>query len=418
MWLSKLQIGNLRCFGETELNFAPGINLIEGANGSGKTSILEALHYLCYLRSFRTYYTRELIQLSQPGFFIRASFTQATNMNITANTLKTNSPEQQLEKSASHQLQVGFTPQKRIIKIDQIEIKTYSELLNTYRAISFVEDDLGLIKGQPLLRRAFLDQYIALYTPNYLKLSAEFKKILANRNSLINSLSYKQATSNSANSNTNLENNQHEYQLWTAQLESKSAQIQTLRAQALDRLQQQVNLLLAQYFPETNLTIELVYQPKILNQDLIQLFAQETRWRRTLFGAHLDDFTINFCSLKSRIFASRGQQKLILTLLKLAQYLILTNTNYTKPEIFKATLEVATIQKKSLNYPNANNPNQGLFLLLLDDFMTDLDERWLRILVHALQDLNCQLIFTCPTQSNSAIKTILQDYNTHKILLN
>jgi DNA replication and repair protein RecF len=415
MWLSKLQIGNLRCFNELELDFAPGINLIEGANGSGKTSILEALHYLCYLRSFRTYYTRELIQLTQPGFFIRASFAQNLELAVPDINLTTNAP---ISNQAKHQLQVGFTPQKRVIKIDQAEIKTYSELLSTYRAISFVEDDLGLIKGQPLLRRTFLDQYIALYTPNYLKLSAEFRKILANRNSLINSLSYKQASFNPTNFNSSLENSKpesskSEYQLWTEQLESKSTQIQALRAQALNNLQAQVNLLLTKYFSETNLSIELIYQPKILNQDLSQLFTQELRLRRTLFGAHLDDFTINFCSLKSRIFASRGQQKLILTLLKLAQYLILTNTSYTNPEIVRDTLEISS----SLNYSSANSNNSGLFLLLLDDFMTDLDEHWLRILVHALQNLNCQLIFTCPTQTNSAIKTILQDYNTHKIFL-
>lgn len=390
MWLSKLQIGNLRCFGEIQLNFAPGINLIEGANGSGKTSILEALHYLCYLRSFRTYYTRELIQLTQPGFFIKASFAHPT----------TSVPELYLlQQPTKHQLQVGFTPQKRVLKIDQTEIKNYSELLSTYRAISFVEDDLGLIKGQPLIRRTFLDQYIALYTPEYLKLSAEYKKILANRNSLINNLNFK-----SSSNNFNLEHSKHEYQLWTEQLELKSAQIQALRAQALEQLQLQVNLLLTKYFSETNLSIELVYQPKILNQSLEQLFAQELRLRRTLFGAHLDDFTINFCSLKSRIFASRGQQKLILTLLKLAQYLILTKSNSTNLDQISSSL-------------STNSNNSGLLLLLLDDFMTDLDERWLRILVQALQDLNCQLIFTCPTQTQSAIKTILQDYQTHKIML-
>lgn len=401
MWLSKLQIGNLRCFNELELDFAPGINLIEGANGSGKTSILEALHFLCYLRSFRTYYTRELIQLTQPGFFIKASFAPT----VSANPLATN---------YKHQLQVGFTPQKRVIKIDQAEIKTYSELLSTYRAISFVEDDLGLIKGQPLVRRTFLDQYIALYTPDFLKLAAEYKRILANRNSLINSINFKKF--NSGN-NFNLENSLPEYQLWTEQLDLKSVQLQALRTQALAQLQLQVNLLLIKYFPETNLTIELVYQPKTLTQDLTQLLAQETRLRRTIFGAHLDDFTINFCSLKSRIFASRGQQKLILTLLKLAQYLILTKTNLTKPDMPENTLISNSSVATTVDSLGFNSPNQGLFLLLLDDFMTDLDESWLRILIQALQDLNCQLIFTCPTQTQSALKTILQNYKTHKILL-
>ncbi|HLB40886.1 MAG TPA: AAA family ATPase, partial [Candidatus Babeliales bacterium] len=165
MLLTTLQLQQFRCFRETEWQFRPGINLIEGPNGSGKTSLLEALHYLCYLRSFRTFFTRELIQAGQTGFFVRAQFAATADPVPTAQT----------------SLQIGFSPQKRIIKVAQREVQSYRELLALYTAISFVEDDLTLIKGEPSLRRTFLDQFIALYVPSYLSLLSDYKRTLVNR---------------------------------------------------------------------------------------------------------------------------------------------------------------------------------------------------------------------------------------------
>ena len=73
--LTRLQLKQFRCFEHTKLHFESNRVLIEGANGSGKTSLLEALHYLCYLRSFRTHIPQELVFTGAPSFFIKASFT-------------------------------------------------------------------------------------------------------------------------------------------------------------------------------------------------------------------------------------------------------------------------------------------------------------------------------------------------------
>lgn len=72
MQLQRLTIQNFRCFDSLELTFSNPIIFIEGFNGSGKTSIVEALHYLCYLRSFRTASSTELLQFENNTFFIKA----------------------------------------------------------------------------------------------------------------------------------------------------------------------------------------------------------------------------------------------------------------------------------------------------------------------------------------------------------
>ena len=90
---------------------------------------------------------------------------------------------------------------------------------------------------------------------------------------------------------------------------------------------------------------------------------------RSLFGAHLDDILITFHDKRSKQYASRGQQKLIVLLIKIAQI------------------------KELLR-------QKGPAVFLLDDFMTDFDEQRIRQLVTVLRGLDIQLIFTTPLSSH------------------
>ena len=66
MRLTRLRLAQLRCFSEAELDFAPGLNLITGGNGSGKSSLIEAVHVLGYGRSFRGRVRDGLIRTGAP----------------------------------------------------------------------------------------------------------------------------------------------------------------------------------------------------------------------------------------------------------------------------------------------------------------------------------------------------------------
>src|SRR5471030_434878 len=108
--LTTIQIKHFRCFAGTTIAFDSPIVLVEGNNGSGKTSLLEALHYLCYLRSFRTHTPRDLIQAGADGFFIKASFDQQIN-----------------QQSFTHNVQVGFSGKKRLVKMNEQSVSSYKE---------------------------------------------------------------------------------------------------------------------------------------------------------------------------------------------------------------------------------------------------------------------------------------------------
>lgn len=338
-----------------DLSFNSPIVLIEGLNGAGKTSLIEALHYLCYLRSFRTSIPQELVQFGKDNFFIKA--------------------ELQDTQSDFYQVQVGFSEKKRLVKVNNKVIGSYKELLDYYRIITITEDDLSLIKEGPEFRRTFIDQCVAFFEPELIPLFKKCRHIVMHRNALLK----RGSTADT-------------YQVWTEQLWKVTADITQYRTQAVALLGRQVQELIVHYFSD-QFSINLTYLSKVTLTDSLSqfqtqyptLYRDEQRFGRSLFGAHLDDIAIIFKDKSSRNFASRGQQKLIVLLLKVAHIKSLLGT-------------------------------KGAVILLLDDFMTDLDTSRANILLKILADLDIQLLFTVPSPDSFLQKSLLKLGAQHLLL--
>ncbi len=344
MKITQLYIKQFRCFSDITIPCNYRAILIVGNNGSGKTSVLEALHYVCYLRSFRTHSPRELIQFDQETFFIKLNFKQHET------------------DALDRELQVGFSAKKRLVKLDQKAIASYKELLDYYRVVTITEDDLELIKGGPEYRRMFIDQALFLVDHSYTEQLKKYRHILENRNALLQQQRV----------------DEQSYQLWTEQLFDASQHLAQKRVAWLAVIEQKVITLLREYIdPDLSIRLEYTSKKNAFGSSYEQfmasnssLYVQEHRFRRSLFGVHLDDLLINFQGKKSRQFASRGQQKLVTLLIKVAQIQSMGD--------FKGTV-----------------------LFLLDDFMTDFDEMRISQLIPLLYSLGCQLIFTCPVRGRT-----------------
>lgn len=344
--VEQIQIKNFRCFREELYDISSPILLIEGQNGSGKTSLLEALYYPCFLRSFRTHAAKELVNFAHQALFIKLHLTR--------------------DGESCDVLQVGFSTDKKLVKFNSRSISSYKDLILYYRVVSLTEDDLMLIKGMPAQRRAFLDQIIVLQDTSFLQEIKRLRNVVDQRNSL-----FKNRMSRSPDI----------LRTWTHELFRISQSIQAKREHALAQLELSVNSLLSTQFSE-NLQVKFSYKKKNLpaNKDFdyfwteaFDLFIQEQKIGHSLFGAHLDDFEIIFQESASRSFASRGEQKLIITLIKIAQIEILSEKH-------------------------------GITLFLIDDFVTDFDEIRLKILIEILVKIDSQLILTIPS-----CKSPLQD---------
>lgn len=341
--VKRLEMKHFRCFTKKIITFENAIACIQGNNGIGKTSILEALYYSCYLKSFRTTSPKEMIQFGQDHFFIKIDVISTEN-----------------GVSFTQSVQIGFDDGKRRVRVDGKPIHSYKDLMAVLRVISLTEDDMFLIKGAPQERRTFLDHAIILENSDYAHQLALLRQIILTRNNLLKA----GCPINSAN-----------YRIITEQLWDQSRIIQKERINYIAVLEKEVSHILSHVF-KNELAIQFTYISKKEMYDTFELFMDshktllntESYLQRTCFGAQLDDVLIAYNATESRQFASRGQQKLTLLLIKIAQILLLQKKGYRSAVVF-----------------------------LLDDFMTDFDDSRAHTLFEILQNLNVQLVFTSPS---------------------
>jgi len=350
--LQSLEIKNFRCFQDIKLSFDSSIIFIQGDNGTGKTALLETIYYLCYLKSFRSHIPRELIRFDSDSFFLRGTFAHEAEENV---------------------LQVGLVPQKKVVKINGKPVKSFQDLFNCARVISLTESDLFVIQGGPEKRRSFIDNLIFLHEPEFAKEIRLYKNILSQRTALLQK--------NFSDDDL--------YHLWTKKLWKASIKIKNLRISYLKKLSILLEDIIEQYPIDQPLSLaycckqEYSESFEIFSQNYLFMKNREMRLQRTLFGAHLDDIGIYWNKAEARLFASRGQQKLIILLLKIAQ-------------------------AQGLNKEN------GLCIMLLDDFVTDFDLKRIRQTLEILTNLRCNLFFSC-AQKNSILEQELNKYNVQKV---
>jgi len=341
--LTHLFLKNFRCFKQLELSIDAPRVVVEGENGSGKSSLIEALHYACYLKSFRSARSPNLTHQSGDGsFFIKLSL------------------QQNIEEA---ELQIGYANCQKRVKINGKTVHTYRDVMSVYRVVSLAAHDLALVQEGPDIRRYFLNQYCLLLYPESGSILKQYRHVLWQRNKLL----WRMEVSSKAVAS--------EVEVWTRQLWELSNEIEVLRLQVLSLLSKQVNILLRKCNTSlSEISFGYVRKKRHAKETFEQFWhryqgdiQKEVKQRRSMFGVHLDDILITFNGKNARMFASRGQQKLLVVLLKLAQ-----------------VTHILTEQTDS-----------GL-IFLLDDFLTDFDSEVLSELLGLIQELPCQLIITAP----------------------
>ncbi len=332
MFITSLKLKNFRCFSSYEAHFTEPVVLICGPNGSGKTSLLESLYYSCYLKSFKTKTTRELVGDSADAFSIKLDVAPVLKETSTAVAL-------------------GYSPARRIVKLNDTPLKAHKDLLGLYRVIAITDEDLTLIKGYPEVRRSFVDQAASLIDATYASTLRKYLHIVQQRTALLASPVL----------------DKESYEIWTAQLHDTADHIRNKRRRLLALLEIEVNKLISLFFNGSLQSVKFLYEPKESSYDISK---QERAAKRTLIGAHLDDFQIVIqagnSARSSRAYASRGQQKLLALLLKVAQ-------------------------------PAVTLPQSCLFLL--DDVACDLDSTKFEQFVDLIASHNTQIIITSPLVS-------------------
>lgn len=339
MSLQQIQIHNLRNIQYSSLALHPHLNFIIGNNGSGKTSFLEAIYLLSRGFSFRTRDILPLIREGEDSFFISGETIDQQQITI--------------KKSLTSLTQV---------KLNSTLCKNNSELAYFLPCQIFYQDIFQIIDAGATIRRNVLDWGLFYWQPIYLSLWKKYCQALKQRNSLL-----KQRPS--------LEN----LLPWSKILCDLGIQLDKLRYDYTNKLCDEFNQILTKV---SSLQCTLTYYngwdkiEKDLHQAFINSYHKDLSRQFTHYGPHQADLIIKNKQLNAKHYFSRGEQKIILFSLKIAQanllkrhcaflcddlpaefdslYLerLLTLCNNTAGQFFITLIEPLHVQKIIKNFPH------------------------------------------------------------------
>ncbi|KTD62419.1 DNA replication/repair protein RecF [Legionella shakespearei] len=314
MILSDLKIHHLRNIAFAQLSLHPRFNFIIGTNGSGKTSVLEAIYLLSCGHSFRSREISPIVSHDQDTLTVFARSLSQKTISI--------------QKSSSSPTQ---------IRLDNLPCSTTSQLAYALPCQIFYSDIFQIIDAGPSIRRSVLDWGLFHVKPEYLVLWKEYKRVLKQRNALLKT--------NSPYSH---------FIPWDKQLCELATQLDYLREEYFKCWKEEFYKVLSQ-LSEISCAIEYFkgWDKRNTGKDLLKIledsFPSDKQKQYTQYGSHQADIYIESNENKAKNILSRGQQKIILIALKLAQGNLLSSNCLYLFDDLSAELDNIHL-KKLLNY--------------------------------------------------------------------
>ena len=165
MKVTRLQLRDFRSYERGELRLGPGLTVVAGRNGAGKTNLLEALYFACTGRSCKTANEREVVRFGAP----------LTRLVLEAS-----------DDRGDHEITVGFQPgEPKRLQVDGAAVERLTDVAARPLVSVFLPDRLELVLGAPALRRAHLDQVVAALWPGRTAARRAYAAALGQRNALI-----------------------------------------------------------------------------------------------------------------------------------------------------------------------------------------------------------------------------------------
>ena len=333
LWLT-----NFRCLQDVDIELAPGLTVLQGANGQGKTSVLEAIGWIARARSFRRVTDAMLVRAGAEQAVIRAEVATA-------------------ERRQLFEAEIRAAGRNRVL-CNRQPVSRARDLHGLLRVTVFAPDDLTLVKGGPAERREYLDELLSMLAARYDAARSDFERVLKQRNALL------RGGVRDDEARTTLD-------VFDDQLVRSGAELVRGRLRLIDRLVPAVATAyedLAHDARPIATTYECEYsdapltiahaEPGVVEEQLRTTLERRRRAEIdrgiTLVGPHRDELRLTIDGLDARYQASQGEQRTLALALRLAGHLVVRDLVGAAP------------------------------VLLLDDVFSELDAQRAAALVHNL----------------------------------
>jgi DNA replication and repair protein RecF len=286
-----LSVRDFRSYEAAEIRLGAGLTVISGRNGAGKTNLLEALYFACTGRSCRTANERECVRFGAA----------LTRLELRCE-----------DAHERHELSVGFQPgEAKRMKVDGAAVERLTDSSARPLVSVFLPDRLELVLGAPALRRSHLDQVVAALWPARAATRRAYSSALAQRNALLAGIRAGRASRASLPA-------------WDAELARHGIALMADRGATVERLAPRFAAHAAGLGLEGE--VELRYRPRSKAADAAELAGElaervDSDLERgfTGHGPHRDDLVFRREGRELRAYGSRGQQRLGLLSLLLAE---------------------------------------------------------------------------------------------------
>ncbi|MCZ4059697.1 DNA replication/repair protein RecF [Pantoea sp. LMR881] len=327
MALTRLLIKDFRNIEQADLTLAPGFNFLVGANGSGKTSVLEAIYTLGHGRAFRSLQAGRVIRHDQAAFVLHGRL-----------------------EGKERELSVGLTKNRAgesKVRIDGSDGHKVAELAHLLPMQLITPEGFTLLNGGPKYRRAYVDWGCFHNTPGFFNAWSNLRRLLKQRNAALRQVSrYSQVRP------------------WDQELVPLAEQISQWRAEYSAAISAEITATCGQFLPEFDLAFSFQrgWDKESDYAELLERnFERDRALTYTASGPHKADFRIRAEGTPVEDLLSRGQLKLLMCALRLAQGEFLTRQSGRR------------------------------CLYLIDDFASELDDSRRRLLAERLKATQAQV---------------------------
>lgn len=331
--LERLVARGFRNLDALELAPGPHFNVVHGDNGAGKSNLLEAIHYLGALKSFRGARTDDLIQLGAQKALLEARVAG---------------------EAAARTYRAELTRGRaRKITLDGKRPRSIATWHGSIQVVLFHPGDVALAGGPPEGRRALLDRILEQIDGSYASTLASYQKALRSRNRLLRQDRVSRAA----------------VQAYDQVLASAGAVVGQARARLTPDLAERATAAFREVVGES-MPLEVTYAPRVepevqaIRRALEEAFDKDVARGFTADGPHADDLALRVRDVAAKHHASQGQQRAIVLALKVAELDVLTRRVGRVP------------------------------ILLLDDVSSELDRARNRRLFEVLARLGGQVFLT------------------------